>query len=169
MPHKKAPVSNKAGHEDSGIICSHHTFSCLLGFMCALFVFHQNPGAGVASRDVLNVWPSRLLLLGHGHLLWNRLLKQLADLPDLHFQETSGSALRISWDFGTDGWNINSRASLGRVAWGLVPQADSGVTCFLPEAPAAPTTGTPIQMCCQASWEVVNVTRFFPSRIQNSE
>lgn len=44
-----------------------------------------------------------------------------------------------------------------------------GVTCFLPEAPAAPTTGTPIQMCSQASWEVVSVTRFFPSRIQNSE
>lgn len=95
--------------------------------------------------------------------------KQLGNLPDLHYQETPGSALRISRGFGDNGWNINSRASHGWVAWGPVPQADSGVTFFLPTAPAAPTTGTPIQVCSQPSWEVVNVTRFFPSRIQNSE
>ena len=144
MPHKKAPVSNKAGHEDSGIICSHQTFSRFLGFHVCFVCFSPKPrsrGCDSGCSECLT-----LTIIGAGtqsSSLEPLITKQLANLPDLHCQETPGSALRISWDFGNNGWNINSRALTGGWHEGRCPRRTRGSPAFSPQPPLPPPQRPP--------------------------
>ena len=161
MPHKKAPVNNKAGHEDSGIICSHQTFSRFLGFHVCFVCFSPKPrsrGCDSGCSECLT-----LTIIGAGtqsSSLEPLITKQLANLPDLHCQETPGSALRISWDFGNNGWNINSRARTGGWHEGRCPRRTRDSLAFSP-SPRCPHCRDRHPGVLLALLEVVNVTGFF--------
>lgn len=168
MPHKKAPVSNKAGHEDSGIICSRHTSSRLLGFTSALF-FTKTQEQGLRFGKFWMFDP-------HYHCCWDTVI-----FSGTAYYKTAWKPPRPSLPGNTrlspadqprlrEKWLKHKQQSLARVG-GMRAGAPGrlGGHCLSPHSPRCPHHRDPHPGVLSALLGSRQCDKIFPSRIQNSE